>query len=231
MGTDPRAFRALLRAGRWFHGLPDPLQDALLGAAAVRDVPAGTRLFSRGDPPSGLYAVLDGAVRVTATSAAGKEALLILLEPPAWFGEVSVFDGQPRTHDAIADGEARVLQVPQPALDAILAAEPRWWRDLGLLLAGKLRLAFVAMEDLTTLPIAVRLARRLAMMAEGYGEWQGRTRRVLEVKQEQLAAMLSTSRQTVNGVLKDLEAQGIVRLAYGQIELVDLDALHRAARA
>ena len=220
--------KGLLRAGRWFKGLPDELQRELLRAGVVRSLSPGQRLFSRGDPPDGLYAVLDGALRITATSDASKEVLLTLAEPPSWFGEIALFDGQPRTHDAIAGGESLVMHVPQQALDALLAAEPRYWRDFGLLLAAKVRLVFIALEESAVLPVAVRLARRLLLMAEGYGEWHDRSRRVIPVRQEQLAMMLSTSRQTVNQLLKDLEAQGTLRVAYGQIEIVDLDALRRA---
>jgi CRP/FNR family transcriptional regulator, cyclic AMP receptor protein len=218
-----------LRTGRWFGGLPDDLQDRLLAAGLLETCAPGQRLFSRGDAPSGLYALLDGDIRVTGTSESGREALLTLLVPPTWFGEVSVFDGQPRTHDAIAEVESLLVRVPQPALDAIFAAEPRWWRDLGLLIAGKLRLAFLAMEDLALMPVAVRLARRLVLMAEGYGDREHQTRTV-EVSQEQLAMMLSTSRQTANHFLKELEAKGFIKLAYASIEILDLDGLRRSGQ-
>src|SRR4051812_15684832 len=143
MTKSARDYKELLRHGVWFSALPGSLADGLVAAAGLRDLRPEERLFSRGDAPCGLYAVVDGAIRVSGVSDAGKEALLTLLEPPQWFGEVSLFDGQPRTHDAIAEGETRVLHVPQAALDRLLAAEPRWWRDFGLLLSGKLRLAFI----------------------------------------------------------------------------------------
>ena len=223
-----RDYHNLLRTGRWFAALPDELQHALVDAAVLRPLGARQPLFCRGDAPDGLYAVLDGNLRVSGSSDAGREALLTLLEPPSWFGEISVFDGAPRTHDAIAETEALVLHVPRAALDAILETQPRWWRDLGLLITSKLRLAFIAMEDMALLPIAVRLARRLTLMAEGYGERDHR-RRTVEISQEQLAQMLSTSRQTANHLLKDLEARGLIRLSYGTIEILDLDGLRRAA--
>ena len=224
------AFAALLRAGRWFAALPAPFQALLLDHGAVRAVAEGERLFSRGDAPNGLFAVVEGAVRVTASSEAGKEALLTLMEPPAWFGEISLFDGQPRTHDAVGNEPSRVIQVPQRALEDALLANPAWWRELGLLVTSKLRLAFVALEDAAVVSLPTRLARRLVQMAEGYGEWLDRSRRVLAVRQEELALMLSTSRQTVNQLMKELEHKGWVRLSYGQVELVDLDALKAAAR-
>jgi CRP-like cAMP-binding protein len=194
----------------------------------VRTLAAGERLFSRGDVPDGLYALVDGAIRVFGSSELGKEALLTVLEPPGWFGEISMFDGQPRTHDASAAVGSTIVHVPQVALDAMMAREPRWWRELGQLATWKLRLAFLAMEDAALLPIGARLARRLSMMAQGYGE-RGVASRTVEVSQDQLALMLSSSRQTVNHLLKDLEARGLVRLAYGSIEILDLEALTRLA--
>jgi len=41
--------------------------------------------------------------------------------------------------------------------------------------------------------------------------------------------MLSLSRQTTNALLKDLQAQGIVRLGYGEIEILDAQRLREAA--
>ncbi len=114
--------------------------------------------------------------------------------------------------------------------DALLADEPARWRELGLLVTSKLRLAFVTLEDAALQPQAPRLARRLVMMADGHGEFTDRTRRVLKLRQELLAAMLSSSRQTTNQVLKELEARGLLKLSYGELELLDLPALRRLAQ-
>jgi CRP-like cAMP-binding protein len=226
---DLQRLAPLLRTGRWFAGLPDDLQGALLAAAQRRALAAGERLFSRGDPPDGLYALVDGSLCAGGVTDAGKEVVLALLEPPAWFGEISVFDHSPRTHDATAQTAATVLHVPQRPLEALLDAAPGRWRALGVLMAGRLRLTFGALEDAAALPLPARLARRLLVTAGAHGEWTDRARRVVELRQEQLATMLGTSRQTLNGALKDLEARGAVRVAYGQVELLDLDALRRLA--
>lgn len=225
----PRDYKELLRSGRWFRSVPGDLQDALLGAGVLRALAPGELLFSRGDPPDGLYAVVDGAMRVSGFAGTGKEALLSLLEPPTWFGEVSVFDGLPRTHDALAEKATTLIHVAPTWLGPLLAAEPRLWRELGRLLANKTRLAFLMIEDVALAPASVRLARRLILMTEGYGEWYDRTRRVLSVRQEQLALMLNVSRQTANQLLKELEGKGLVKLAYGEIEILDLDGLRAIA--
>jgi CRP/FNR family transcriptional regulator, cyclic AMP receptor protein len=223
-------YQELLRAGRWFRGLPEPFQDALASIGVLREVHTGEVLFARGDSCNGMFGVLQGKLRASGTDEDGREALLTIVEPPGWVGEIPLFDGLPRTHDLTAEGTALVVHVPQEPLLAILEAEPRYWRDLSRLLTAKLRLAFVAMEDSALLPIAARLTRRLVLIAEGYGEWSDRSARQVEVSQETLATMLSTSRQTVNQLLKALEAEGWVRLKYGRVEILDLKGLRRAAR-
>ncbi|VVN77963.1 Crp/Fnr family transcriptional regulator [Pseudomonas fluorescens] len=227
---DRQAWRALLSSGQWFAHLPALLQDSLLAAARVRRLAPGQRLFKRGDPPCGLYGVLEGAVRIGAVSEQGKEALLSVVEPPHWFGEICLFDGRPRTHDAYGVGRCTLLQVTQSAMLELLEEHPLYWRHLALLMSHKLRLTFINLEQLSLMPAAARVAHRLLMIAEGYGETES-SRRVLQLPQEQLALMLSLSRQTTNQILKDLQNQGIVQLNYGEIEVLDLEKLRGAAQA
>ncbi|MBC3435437.1 Crp/Fnr family transcriptional regulator [Pseudomonas sp. BW16M2] len=212
--------RTQLLHGQWFRQLPATVQDSLLALGRARELAPGQCLFQRGDAPCGLYAVLEGAMRVGAVSSEGKEALLTLVESPHWFGEISLFDGQPRTHDAYAEGPTRLLWIPQAPLLEWLAREPVHWRELALLMSHKLRWVFVALEQQSLLAAAPRVAQRLLQMAEGYGERDVAQWR-LQVSQEQLALMLSLSRQTINQILRSLEQSGVVRLGYGEVEIVD----------
>lgn len=218
-------YRELLRSGRWFHGLPAAFQDCLIAHGVVRQVKANEVLFLRGDAPDGLYAVLEGVIRVSNGMANHKEAVLAMIEPPQWFGEIAVFDSLARTHDAVASEDSVVLHVSTQALNTLLTANPLWWRDLALLVTSKLRMAFVMLEDVALLPLLPRLARRLVMIAEGYGEFADHTRRVVKVRQELLAAMVNASRQSTNQALKELEGRGLIMVAYGEIEILDLHGL------
>ncbi|WP_426133485.1 Crp/Fnr family transcriptional regulator [Pseudomonas sp. PWP3-1b2] len=224
---DAEQWRSRLATGHWFSHLPGPFQHSLLAHARPRQLTAGQYLFRRGDPPCGLYAVLDGTLRISAVNEHGKEAVLSLVELPYWFGEICLFDGLPRTHDACAVGPCTVLQVPQQALLNILDQTPQYWRDLALLMSHKLRLSFINLEQLSLMPASVRLAHRLLMMVEGYGDTE-HAKSILQLPQEDLAAMLSLSRQTTNALLKDLQAQGVVRLGYGEIEILDVQRLREA---
>lgn len=215
-----RAPAAALERSAWFRRAPAALRGALLAAGRVRTLRAGERLFMRGDPDDGLYCVLDGVVRVGAASVGGREALLAVVGPVHWFGEIALFDGGPRTHDAYAERDSTLFHVPGAPLAALLDATPAWWHAFGLLLTQKLRLAFDAIEESALLPASARVARRLLLLADSYGDatW---TRRVVNVPQEDLALMLALSRQTVNQILRQFERDGLLVLRYGEIEIVD----------
>lgn len=220
-----------LRAGRWFSALAPQFADLLLALAQPRSLETGEALFLRGDAlEGGLFAVARGSIGfsgVGGQSEQAREALLTRMGAATWFGEIALFDGSPRTHDAHAMEPSVVLQVPrQPLLDW-LQQHPAHWHDLGVLMSGRMRAAFAALEDLALLPAPQRLARRLVAMARGYGERLDDVpaRPRLDITQEQLARMLSISRQTTNVLLQGLQARGIIRVQRGEIEILQWQAL------
>ncbi|MGY6124173.1 Crp/Fnr family transcriptional regulator [Paraburkholderia strydomiana] len=220
----------LLSNSAWFRSAPASLQTQLIDAGRIERLAAGQRLFTRGDADDGIYCVLGGVVRIGAASESGKEALLAVIEPVNWFGEIALFDNRPRTHDAYAERDTELFHVTRAALVGLLERTPAHWHTFGLLLTQKLRLAFDAIEEAALLPAAQRVARRLLLMAGGYGE--GETmRRVINVPQEDLAMMLALSRQTINQVLKQFETQGAVKLGYAEIQIVDKGRLHELAQS
>jgi CRP/FNR family cyclic AMP-dependent transcriptional regulator len=100
---------------------------------------------------------------------------------------------------------------------------------LALLMADKLRFALIAMEEQIVLPLPQRLARRLVVMANAYGQVQSKhgTRRCLAITQEQLAHMMGATRQTINQILNEWKTQKWVGTQRAGIEILDLAALHR----
>jgi CRP-like cAMP-binding protein len=234
---------ATVQAGRWFHALPPELVQQLRSLAQPRALAAGDWLFRRGDPPCGIYAVARGALSISGTEACGDQArtaLLALVEAPMWLGEIALFDGDCRTHDARAATACIVLHVPQAPLLAWLQAHPRHWQSVALLLADKLRACLIALEEQTLLPAPQRLARRLVRMVEGFDQWHPeapagrggqRLRRELDVSQEQLARMLGLSRQTTNQILQELQQAGCVHLRRGKLEVLDLQGLRSAGES
>ncbi|KKL01634.1 Crp/Fnr family transcriptional regulator [Rheinheimera mesophila] len=210
----------------WFAALTEPQQRQLLAQTKTIQLAAGQRLFSRGDEFDGIYVLLSGALLIAGVHSSGREALLTIVEAGDWIGEIALFDQKARTHDATASVACQLLHLNHSALQLLAQQDPLWWQRFGQLLTEKMRLVFQALEDMSLLPASVRLARRLVMLCRLH---QQNERYVIPVQQEQLGQLLSLSRQTINQLLQQLAASGVIRTSYAQIEVLDLKLLKQAA--
>jgi CRP-like cAMP-binding protein len=209
---------AILEADDWFGRIPAERRAVLLAEAQVRSVEAGARLYGAGDPPNGLWAVIEGHVQLRGYPAAGLELLVPILRPGTWFGETSTLDGLPRPTDALAFEPARVLHVALPAVERAAAAAPTLYRDLGVLACQHQRVALDFIALTVASPVRVRLALLLAGQAQGGDA-------VMRMRQEDLATLVGVSRQTLNRYLKALQREGVISLAYAEIRVLDLPRL------
>ncbi|EHR71547.1 cAMP-binding protein [Burkholderiales bacterium JOSHI_001] len=212
--------------GAWFSKLSLPLRTAILAAARVRRLADGAPLVARGAAAEEWVGVARGAVRVSSVSLAGKQVSLTYVEPGTWFGDISLFDGLPRTHDAHAHGETTLLVVRRPDFKQLLAEHIELYDALLRLNCRRLRLMFDLIEDLNTLPLAARLAKQILLLAKSYGVPQGQEIRIgLSLAQEDLAQLLGASRQRVNQELKAFERQGAVRVEPTRLVVLSRDKL------
>ncbi|MDP3225160.1 MAG: cyclic nucleotide-binding domain-containing protein, partial [Rubrivivax sp.] len=103
-----------IEAGAWFSKLSPKLQGAILSRAGVRRLADGDPLASRGTAAEEWCGVARGAVRISSVSLSGKQVTLTYAEPGTWFGDIALFDGLPRPHDADAHGATTLLVVRKP---------------------------------------------------------------------------------------------------------------------
>jgi len=212
--------------GSWFAKLSPALRQDILDHAHVRRVEDGALMASRGAPAEEWCGVARGAVRVSSVSLSGKQVSLTYVEPGTWFGDIALFDGLPRTHDANAHGATTLLVVRKPNFKALLAAHVELYDALLRLNCRRLRLMFDAVEDLATRPLAARLARQLLLLARSYGIAEGEEIRIgLALAQEDLAQLLGASRQRVNQELKGFEREGALRVEPTRLVVVSRDKL------
>jgi CRP/FNR family transcriptional regulator, cyclic AMP receptor protein len=219
-----------LECSEWFAALDPAFQQAVSGSSRVIAFAAGQSVFHRGDPSDGIYCVLSGAVCFGAISASGKGSIVAQTEAPQWFGEIALFDGGTRTHDAWADTASALLHLPLRHLTKILADDPQRWQQMGRLLVHKLRIALSLHEDMALESPRVRLARCLINLSEGYGQRKAGPSSSLRISQERLGMMLSLSRQTVNELLGQLEQEQLIRCQRGGVRVLDWSRLQTAAR-
>lgn len=202
-----------IESGAWFNKLSPLLRQAILSRAAVRRLSDGKALATRGSTAEEWCGVAKGAVRISSVSLSGKQVTLTYAEPGTWFGDIALFDGLPRTHDADAHGDTTLLAVRKVDFKELLSQHVELYDALLRLNCRRLRLMFDHFEDLNTRPLQARLAKQILLLARSYGVAQGEEIRVgLALAQEDLAQLLGASRQRVNQELKGFEREGAVRV-------------------
>ncbi len=227
--------RSAINSGRWFSTLSPSLRHDILRCAYIKRYKDGELITARGEPPEDWIACARGAVRVSSTSLSGKQITLTYVEPGIWFGDVAIFDGDRRTHDAYAHGETTILCVAKADFKKILALHAELYEALLRLHARRIRQLYGLVEDLNTLPLRARLAKQLLHLVRSYGVpslSDGREMRIgLQLAQEELAQLLGASRQRVNQELKSMEREETIRIEPGGLVIRDRDALMLIADA
>ena len=227
--------REAINGGRWFSSLSPSLRHDILRCAFVQRYKDGQLICARGDPPEQWIACAKGAVRVSSTSVSGKQITLTYVEPGIWFGDIAIFDGDRRTHDAYAHGATTILCVAKADFRKILAVHVELYEALLRLHARRLRQLFGLVEDLNTLPLRARLAKQLLHLARSYGvpslSDSSEVRIGLQLAQEELAQLLGASRQRVNQELKAMEREGAIRIEQGGLVVRSREALRRISEA
>ena len=208
--------REAINAGRWFSSLSPSLRHDILRCAYVKRYQDNELIAARGDPPEEWIACAKGAVRVSSVSLSGKQITLTYVEPGIWFGDVAIFDGDRRTHDAYAHGDTTILCVAKADFKKILSNHVELYEAMLRLHARRIRQLFGLVEDLNTLPLRARLAKQLLHLARSYGvpslSDSTEVRIGLQLAQEELAQLLGASRQRVNQELKAMEREDAIRI-------------------
>jgi CRP/FNR family transcriptional regulator, cyclic AMP receptor protein len=228
--TDEFALEALSRC-RLFGGLgPDSLQ-AIGRSLRKRHFRRGEVLFHEGDPGDTLFIVASGAIKIVVPSEEGEEAILATLRRGDFLGELALLDGAPRSAGAVALEATEVLALPRQAFKALVASEPAIRDALLSSLSGELRRLTAHVAELHFLDLTGRLAARLARLAEeqGHRAADGSVQLDAPLTQTDLAAMIGATRQSVNKLLGEFVADGLLRLERETIVIPDIAALQRAS--
>lgn len=219
----------LLKNNWWFSQFDHELQQLMLEHAQLIEYGKEQLIFSKADQFDGIYAVIDGAVRLAHIDVEGREAVTVIADPIMWFGEISLIDQQPRSHHAITIKKSKILKISRLGLDLILEQYPKFWFYLAQLVSHKLRYAFMELVSIQTQPLIQRLAQRLIFILNGYGNLKEIEKNTINLSQEQLAQMLVCSRQTINQELQHLEKLGAIKIAFKKIEVINLNQLKALA--
>lgn len=217
---------------RLFSGMDVPSLQAIARTLRGRRFRRGEVLFHEGDPGDALFVVASGAVKVVVPSEDGEEAILATLRRGDFLGELALLDGAPRSASAVALEATETLALPREQFRALVASEPAIRDALLAAVAAELRRLTTHVAELHFLDLTGRLAARLARLADEHGERQpnGEIKLDAPLTQSDLAAMIGATRQSVNKLLGEFEADGLLRMERDSIVVPDLARLSGTAR-
>ena len=130
---------------------------------------------------------------------------------------------EPRRYDVVALRDSRIAFMPRATFNWLLDNSIGFNRFLLMQLNERLGLFISLVEYDRMLETDARVARCLAALFNPYlNPGAGRE---LQISQEEIGYLCSTSRQRANQALQVLERDGLLKVEYGCITILDLDRL------
>ena len=215
---------AMLRRHPLFKEFAPAICERLAAQAKTRTVPRGAMIFSKGDAGSSLFAVVSGTVQVIAGSSEGKSAVFNQIGEGEIFGEIALLDGEPRTADAVAFTDCRLMIIERRDFLPLLRDFPDVAIKLLELLCARLRRTSEQVEDLMFLDLKGRLTKVLLRLAKQSEDGKGIT-----ISQADLSQLIGMSREMINKQLQAFVRDGVIEIERRRIVVLRPDALARSA--
>jgi CRP-like cAMP-binding protein len=167
-----------------------------------------------------MYFITSGSVKVFKKSINGKQQILNIAAVGESLNDVSTFDGARCAMDMQAMTPVRLYAIKQEDMKLLFLKFSRIALNTAGVLAGKVRRDSSLVEVLSFDQVISRLARLiLKQAAAGGGE------RLPLFTQQDLAAMVGSSRVFVNKSLRVMEENHAIRLERRRIVIIDEQAL------
>ena len=213
-----------LSGSEFFSSLDEEAMARVAMKASSVRLERNDTLFSEGDEAKELFVVLSGRIAIGKRSPDGRESLVALMEKGDLFGEMPLFDDEPRSASARALERSEVVRVPFEVVRSELEARPGLlWHVVGLF-AERLRAADDALADAMLLDVTGRTAKRLLELAGDSDEF------VLPITQEELAGLVGASRERVNKAIAAFIRLRWIEQADRRYRIVNRERLAQRAR-
>jgi CRP/FNR family transcriptional regulator, cyclic AMP receptor protein len=223
LGSSMIAPDHLKRIAIWSRDLGERELERARAGIIEKSYRADELVFMRGDQFDYWCGVVSGLLRMGTVSRGGKAMSFAGLTAGAWFGEGTVLKSEPRRYDMVALRDTRLALMDRATFFWLYENSVAFNRFLVAQLNERLGQFIGLVEYGRTLDATGRLARSIASLFNPL-LYPNPTRH-LEITQEEIGALSGISRQNANQCLKRLEKEGLLKLEYGGVTIVDLERL------
>lgn len=209
--------------------LTEAQRQLVLSRMTRRVYAKGDVVFIEGEVGDTVHLLQRGTVAIQVSTPSGDVVTLSVLGPGASFGEQALIGSINRRSATVTALErCETLALHRAEFADLRSRFPGVDRFLVQLLDANLRRVSKHLLETLCLSVENRVVVRLIELAELYGQRRrnGSTEATeIPIRQEDLATLVGTTRPTVNKVLGQLAAAGVVALTRGRIEVPDLASL------
>jgi CRP/FNR family transcriptional regulator, cyclic AMP receptor protein len=197
---------------------------------ARRRFPAGSILFLEGDRAHEVFVITAGAVKISVSSAEGREVVLDVFEPGVFVGELAVIDQGPRSATVTALSPVEVITIAAGVFNEFLDRYPQALRLLLNEVIARLRTRVHHQLEFGTGDALGRVCALLIELGDRYGEPEAGMMIIRSpITQTELAAWTGLSREAVVKALRALRRLGWISNCGRAIVLRDAERVrHRA---
>jgi CRP-like cAMP-binding protein len=207
----------------WLPLLQGDERDRIATMLVVGDARPGDYVCRTGRPSTYWFGVVDGLLKMTTDHEDGRQTTLAGLPPGGWFGEGTVLKREPYRYNVQAIRRSVVAGLPIDTFHWLLDHSIGFNRFVMMQLNERLGQFIAARETDRLVNPDLRVARGVAalfnpLLYPGVGD-------VLRITQQELANLVGLSRQRVNEALGVLQREKAIRIEYGGLRVLDIDAL------
>lgn len=216
----------LLRHVPVFAGLSHDDLAEIATVAVARRFQAGAVVFREGDGGDTCYIVRSGLARAIRQHPDGRSITLSHFGAGDIFGELAMFDDEPRsaTVDVIEDAE--VIGIPGRDMQRLMREHPEIAVKLNAALAQRLRATNERLARQSFQTVQSRVAAVLAQMVAAAREGNSGEGDVeIALTQADLAKLAGSSRESASRFLATLERSGVIAQGRGRLIVHDPGAL------
>jgi CRP-like cAMP-binding protein len=186
----------------------------------------GQVIFSEGIPPTGLFCVHKGKVKVYKTGAEGREKIMRLVKHGDVMGYRSLLTGEPSSVSAAALEESVICCIPQETFFKLLRGNGGFSMRIIELLSSELGKAEEDIVHIAQKPVRERLAEALLLLRDTYGTEDGDTPALnVSLSREELAGIVGTAVETLVRALAEFKRQRVISTEKKKIRILDLPRL------
>lgn len=200
-----------------FESLSPQDRSELESGIHTQSFPKGSTLVNQSDISNNLlYIVLSGRLKVFMSNEDGREVLLDFLQEGDTFGELSLFDEQPRSATVMTVEDCKIGLFPRAYLFECLQRNPDIAIELLKTVIKRMRNTTEQVSSLALLDVYGRIAKTLTNMVKTQADGKESTD---PLTHQELSTMVGASREMVTRILNDLKKGGYISIENHRIEL------------